>query len=129
MNYLKGLFSNFLLVFFVNYLLPGIEVANITKLPHIGADLIFAAVLGFLNGSIYYGLKVFRQDPSILKIALIALILNFTAYAVVKFIPIGVHVAHLDGYLLAASGVGIGSFILNFLEMRKHKAPPPDLFQ
>lgn len=129
MNYLKGLLTNFLLVFFADHILPGIEVVDTTKLPHIGGDLIFSAVLGFLNGSIYHALKILRQEVSALKIALIVLVLNFTSYALVKFLPIGIQIIHLEGYLLAASVVSIGSFTLNFLEMKKHRAAPTDTFQ
>ena len=46
MTYLKSLFFNFLVVFFANHVLPGIEVVKPTKLPHIGGDLTFAIALG-----------------------------------------------------------------------------------
>lgn len=118
MNYLKNLAINFLVVFFSDHVLPGIEVTNQTKLPHLGGDLIFAFVLGLLNSLIYTGLKMLHGQVSGLKIAIVCLILNFAAYAIVKFIPIGVHVLTVEGYVLAASTVSISSYLTNFFEMR-----------
>lgn len=118
MNYLKNLAINFLVVFFSDHVLPGIEVTNQTKLPHLGGDLIFAFVLGLLNSLIYTGLKMLHGQVSGLKIAIVCLILNFAAYAIVKFIPIGVHVLTVEGYVLAAATVSISSFLTNFFEMR-----------
>jgi len=118
MNYLKNLAINFLVVFFSDHILPGIEVTNQTKLPHLGGDLIFAFVLGLLNSLIYTTLKMLHGQVSGLKIAIVCLILNFAAYAVVKFIPIGVQVLTVEGYVLAAATVSISSFLTNFFEMR-----------
>src|SRR5690554_369130 len=61
MVYLKHLLINFLIVFFANYVLPGIEVLNQTKLPHVGGDILFALSLGFLNASIFHGLRILHQ--------------------------------------------------------------------
>lgn len=126
MNYLKGLLISFLIVFFANHILPGIEVTDQTKLPHIGGDLIFSFSLGLLNSAIYPGLKLLRQEVSALKIALIVLILNFIAYALVKFLPIGVQVMSVEGYFLGAAVVAVGSFTLNYLEMKRHHSHPSD---
>lgn len=119
MYYLKTLFFNFFAVFFANHILPGIVVADQTKLPHIGGDLIFAIGLGFVNSLIYPVLKLLNQS-SLLKIGGLALVVNFIAYAALKLLPIGIHITTLKGYLAAAILVSIGSFVINFLEM-KHK--------
>lgn len=124
MGYLKNLAINFLIVFFADHILPGIEVTQ-TKLPNIGGDLIFAFVLGLLNSLIYPSLKILRQDVTGLKIGIVCLILNFAAYGVIKLIPIGVHVSTVEGYIFGATVVTIGSFLTNFFEMRK--APKMDL--
>ena len=126
MNYLKNLAINFLVIFFANHILPGIQVAN-AKLPQIGRDLIFAFVLGLLNSMIYPALKIFRQEISGLKIGMVSLILNFAAYGVVKLIPFGVNVITVEGYILASAIVTIGSFFTNFFEMKRHRfQSPPD---
>lgn len=129
MNYLKNLAINFLVVFFSDHILPGIEVSNQTKLPHLGGDLIFAFILGLLNSLIYTALRMIHGHASGLKIAIVCLILNFAAYAIVKLIPIGVHVLTVEGYVLASAIVAISSFLTNFFEMRnresQNKMDPP----
>jgi uncharacterized membrane protein YvlD (DUF360 family) len=122
MNYLKSLVINFLVVFFSDHILPGIQVVNQTKLPHIGGDMILAAALGVLNSLIYPVLKLIHTDASALKIALIALILNFAAYGLVKLLPIGVNVLTVEGYILASAVVTIGSFLTNYFA---RKPPHP----
>ncbi|HSX10909.1 MAG TPA: phage holin family protein [Chlamydiales bacterium] len=129
MYYLKTLFFNFLVVFFANHILPGIEVSDQTKLPHIGGDLIFAVVLGGLNTLIYPVLKLVRHDANLLKIGLVALILNFAAYAIVKLLPIGIHVMCVEGYVFASAVVAIASFIMNFLEMKHSQGSKTDMPQ
>lgn len=122
MYYLKILVINFLTVFFADHILPGLEVTNQTRLPHIGGDLIFAFVLGLLNSLIYPVLKLIHQQGSAMKIALIALILNFAAYAIIKMFPsIGIHVNTVEGYVIVSVVVTLGSFLTNFFEMKRNK--------
>lgn len=121
MNYLKALAFNFLIVFFANHVLPGVLVMDQTKLPHIGGDLIMAIALGVLNTLIYPVLRLIKHE-SALKIAIVALILNFVAYAILKIVPIGISVINIQGYLIASAVVAIGSFLINFFEMKhQHK--------
>jgi hypothetical protein len=122
MNYLKSLFFNFLIVFFADHTLPGIETVAQAKLPHLGGDLLFALGLGFLNSLIYPILKFTGRIRCIPHIALAAIVLNFVSYAILKILPIGIHITSLQGYFLGVLVVSIGSFILNFFEMRAH--PP-----
>ena len=128
MYYLKTLFLNFFIVFFANYVLPGIEVMNHTKLPHIGGDVILAFVLGLINSLIYPILRMIHQ-VSVSKILGLAIVINFVAYAIIKFVPTGIQLVSIQGYLLASIVVAAGSFFTNFLEMkhnrRTHSAPPP----
>ena len=129
MNYLKSLFYNFLTVFFANYLLPGIEVVKHTKLPHIGGDLLFAIVIGFLNSLIYPVLKVMDQKISVGRIAMAASVLSFGAYAIMKFAPLSIEVKSVEGYLLASIIVGAGGFLMNYLEMKRsfRFSTPPEM--
>jgi uncharacterized membrane protein YvlD (DUF360 family) len=122
MNYLKSFVINFLVVFFSDHILPGIQVMDQTKLPHVGGDLILAAALGLLNSLIYPVLKMVHTDASALKIALVALILNFAAYGVVKLIPIGISVLTVEGYILASAVVTVGGFLTNYFDMKRHKS-------
>lgn len=130
MTYLKSLFFNFLVTFFANHILPGIEVMKPTKLPHIGADLAFAIALGLLNSLIYPVLKLINRRATLGRISLIAFVLTFLSYGILKFAPIGITIMSLEGYLIASAIVTLGSILTNYLEMR-HAAPkvpkPPEM--
>jgi len=119
MNYLKAFFFNFFIVFFVNYILPGISVVSQTKIPNIGSDLIFAVALGVVNTLIYPVLKMCHH-ATLLKIAGLSLVVSFVAYALLKFLHLGIHVTTFTGYASAALLVAIGSFLINYFEMRYH---------
>jgi len=131
MWYLKGFFFNFLTVFFANHILPGIQVVDQTKLPHLGSDLGYALVLGFLNASIYPIMKLIGKPFSWTRIAVISLILNFVSYALLFLLPIGIHLESFLGYCLASLVVSVGGFLTNFLEMKRdshsHQPPEPPL--
>jgi len=129
MNYLKSLFFCFLIVFFANHILPGIEVSRVSKLPHFKADLLFPLCLGLVNSLIYPILKFFNQRVAWFHMAALALVLNFVVYAILKIFPIGIEIVTLEGYLSVSIVVSIGSFIMNYLEMRhcihlNHLKPP-----
>lgn len=120
MSYVKSVFFNFLVVFFANHILPGVDVVNQTKLPHIGGDLIFAIVLGVLNGSIFHLLKILGH-ASFMKVVAVSVVMNFVAYALIKFIPAGIQISSIQGYGMAAGLVVIGSCLTNYFEMKKAK--------
>lgn len=120
MNYIKSLVFNFLIVFFSDYLIPGVDVVNQTKLPHIGGDLIFAAALGLLNSLIVPILKSMDGYLTIVRISIASLILNFAAYALLKLLPLGVFITNVEGYIIVALTVSIASTILNYVEMKRH---------
>ena len=120
MRYFKAFLFNFLVVFFANYLFPGIE-PMMAKLPHIGGDLVFALGLGLINSLIYPALKLLRQSTAIVRIAIFAVGINFLAYALAKFLPLGVHVESVEGYLFGSFLVSIGSVLLNYYEMKGQK--------
>ena len=118
MGYIKSLFFNFLVVFFANYLLPGIEIVKHSKLPHIGGDLIFALSVGFLCSMICPLLKVIEKI-SFGRIVITSAVISFVAYAVIKFAPpFGIEVESVEGYLFASLVVSVGSILINYLEMK-----------
>lgn len=132
MCYLKSLFAQFLIVFFANHLLPGIEVVDQTRLPHLGGDLLFSMGLGLLNSLIYPCFKLLHRGTTVSRFGLVALILNLAAYALLKLVPgIGIHITSIEGYVIAGFVVSAGSVIVNYREM-KHAAkaisatPPED---
>ena len=128
MIYLKSLVINFLIIFFANHILPGINVINQTKLPHIGGDLIFAVALGFLNMLIFPVLRLSLREVNWIKSAILAIILNFVVYAIVKIVPpIGIKITSVQGYVVASLVVAVGSFITNFYEMKRSKPKKPEM--
>jgi hypothetical protein len=124
-GYLKNLGLQFLLIFFVDYLTPGIDVIDQTKIPHIGGDLILSAGLGFLNSLISLVIKMLGRKMMLLRIAIISLALNFAIYALLKILPVGVFVTSVEGYLIAAGVVSLGSLLINFFHVRQNRKPPP----
>lgn len=124
-KFLKAFFFNALVIFFVNYLIPGIHIAESSKIPHIYGDILFPLVLGFLNSLILPALRVIDQPFSLMRLAVVALILNFAAYAFLKIIPIKIHLETIEGYLLGALSVTLISLMISGWEMRKDR-PKPD---
>lgn len=127
MSYPKSLAINFLCAFFANHILPGLEITSYARLPHLGGDLLFAFILGLLNSLIFFGFKVFHQEISAVKIAMVSFGLNFLSYGVVKFLPFGVHVETIEGYILVVLIVGMCSFLTNFFEMKRRAPLPPEI--
>lgn len=120
MHYFKSFVINFLIVFFANHILPGIRVTDQTKLPHIGSDLIVAASLALLNTLLFPLMKKFHHG-SRLKLGVGCLILNLFSYALIKWLPLGVELLNIEGYLMAAGSVTLGSFITHLFELKRGK--------
>lgn len=120
-KFLKAFFFNTLVVFFVNYLVPGIYVEDSSKIPHIRGDIIFPLVLGFLNSLILPSLRVLDQPFSFLRLAIIAMIINFAAYAFLKLISITIRLETIEGYLLGAFFVTVITLMISGWEMRKDR--------
>lgn len=122
MGYLKSLLFCCLVVFFVDYLVPGVEVVSFTKLPHIGGDLFFAVGLGLLNFLSGAVLQILGK-ASLPRLAIVILVLNFAAYALVKLLPLGVFTTSVEGYALAAFAVSIGCGSVIYANQKKR---PPE---
>lgn len=125
MKYLKSLFFNFLAVFFSNYILPGVEMTVHTKLPHVSCDLLFPIVLGALNTLIYPILRIFTSHVGLSQIAIVALVVNFGAYALLKVLPLGIETTSIEGFLFVGLVISITSFLTNFYEMKNNTPPNP----
>jgi hypothetical protein len=129
LKWLKTLFYHFLIVFFTNYTTPGIEVIRPTKWPHLGADLVFALSIAFINSLIFPVLKVVDQKISLSRIAIASALVAFSAYALLKFAPLGIEVKSVEGYIFASAIVALGCFLMNYYEMRRFyrfvKPPEP----
>lgn len=99
--------------------MPGIDVEEQTKLPHIGGDLLFAFGLGGINGLIGMLVALFKPRRVIFISVIYAVIVNFVAYGIAHWAPIHLIQETVGGYFLAASTVSLGSILLQLWAIRK----------
>jgi len=122
MTYVRSLFLNFLVVFFVNDVIPGITIRYYEDVPNIGADILFAAIVGILNSLIFPFIRVSDLKPTIIKIAVLAFVISFGSYILIAVIPFGVKATSFGGVFLGSLLVFAMSVFTNYLEM-KHYLP------
>lgn len=118
MTYLRSLFVNFLVVLFVNRMIPGVEISTYQQVPNFGADLLFAGIVGFLNASIFPALFIFNFRPTLIKLGLISFIISFGSYTVLSMMSFGVQIISASGVILGGLIVWIASFITNYFEYK-----------
>lgn len=116
MTFLRSFFLNFLIVFFVNRVIPGIQVATFEKLPDVIADVFFSLVLGFINAAVVYILMICNLKPSTFKLGISTFVVSFTGFAIMAIFPLGVEVQSFGGYLFASLIVWLIAFFSNYLE-------------
>jgi uncharacterized membrane protein YvlD (DUF360 family) len=116
MNYLRSLFLNFLVVFFVDRMGPGMSIDSYEQVPNIGADILFSAILGFLNASVFPFLFILELNPTKLKIGIITFIISYTAFIVIAIIPFGVRAESATGVIVGGLIVWAMAFFTNSLE-------------
>ncbi len=121
MTYLKSFLINFLTVFFVNHLLPGIQTGSYAKLPKIEGGLIFALAVGFVNSLVFPMMRLLNVPLTAVKIGLASFIVSFGAYAIVNIIPVGIKVLSMKGFLWSASIVWVISYFTNYLEFARYR--------
>lgn len=119
MTYFISWFLNFLAVFFIARIAPGIEISLYQKVPNIGGSLLFALIIGFLNASVFPALFIFEVAPSKTKIAVITALISFLAFIFVAFVPFGVRVLNGFGILLGGSIVWGVAFLTNYFEWHR----------
>lgn len=120
MTYFKSLLFNFLVVFFVNHVIPGVEIGYYSKLPEIKGDFIFAFSVGFLASLVFPVLKVLPIKPSHFKIGLITFFISFGAYSIVNILPLDIHIAHRGAYIWSSLIVWFCCYLTNHLEYRAY---------
>jgi len=117
MTYLRSLFLNFLIVFFVIKVIPGIKVHNFENVPNIGADLFFSIIVGFLNSIIVPLLVGLDLKASNLKIGIIGFVISFFCFILIGIFDMGI-TAKVSGIIIGGSIVWIFSFFTNYLELK-----------
>jgi uncharacterized membrane protein YvlD (DUF360 family) len=121
MNYLRSLFLNFLIVFFVDRVIPGIHVNEFENVPNIGADILFSLIVGFLNASIFFFFALLDLTITDLKLALFAFIISFGAFLIIAIVPFGVQILNAWGILLGGGIVWGVSVLTNHLEWKHYQ--------
>jgi len=119
MTYFRSLFCNFLAVFMVCRLLPGIEVGLYQHVPNIGANLLFSTVLGFCNASVFAALFIFGIRPSIPKIVVSTGLISFVGFYTMAIIPYGVQILSLFAGFVGAVLVWAVAFATNYFEWHR----------
>jgi hypothetical protein len=119
MTYFRSLFFNFLAVFFIARIAPGLEIGLYQKVPNIGGSLLFALAVGFLNASVFPLLFILDLNPSRAKIAVITGIISFLAFIGITFVPFGVRVMSVVGIILGGGVVWGVAFLTNYFEWHR----------
>jgi len=120
MTYLRSLFLNFLIVFFVARVMPGIHIKFYENVPNIGADILFSAALGFFNSIIVPTLVAMEVKITNLKIAIIGFFISYISFIIISIVDFGI-TANIVGILIGGSLVWIFSFFTNYLELKHLK--------
>ena len=116
MTYLRSLFFNFLAVFFVDRITPGLKIAYFEQVPDIGADFLFSFILGFFNASIFPFLALMEVKVTNLKLAILTAIVTFGAFTIISIVPFGVQVLNPLGFFIGGTIVWIVAYFSNYLE-------------
>ncbi len=120
MNYLRSLFLNFLVVFFVDRVSPGVEIIYFEQIPDIGADILFSVLVGFLNASIFPFLMILELNPGKMKIALMTFCISYGAFIVISMIPFGIQVTSSIGVIIGGTLVWVVAFFTNYMELKHY---------
>ncbi len=121
MNYLRSFFLNFLIVFFIDRVSPGLEIDNFENVPNIGADILFALIIGFLNSSIFFFLALLELSITNLKIVVMSFIVSFSAFIIIAIVPFGVRVVSPWGVIIGGGVVWGVALMTNLLEWKHYK--------
>lgn len=118
MTYLRSFLINFLFVFFIDRVSPGIEIIYFEQVPDIGADLLFSILVGFLNASVYPFFSLLELPVSKMKIAIITFVITFTLFGIISIVPFGVRIVNPAGLFVGGTLVWIVAYISNYLEWK-----------
>ena len=118
MTYLRSFLVNFLFVFFIDRVSPGIEIIYFEQVPDIGADLLFSILAGFLNASVYPFFSLLELPVSKMKIAIITFVITFALFGIISIVPFGVRIVNPAGLFVGGTLVWIVAYISNYLEWK-----------
>jgi uncharacterized membrane protein YvlD (DUF360 family) len=120
-NYVRSLFLNFLVVFFVDRVAPGVEITYYEQVPNIGADILFSLVVGFLNASVFFFFVILELDITKLKLAIFNFCISFAAFIAIAIFPFGVRVVSPIGVIVGGGIVFLVSYFVSYLEWKHYR--------
>lgn len=121
MNYVRSFFLNFLVVFFIDRVAPGVEIESFEQVPNIGADILFSLIIGFLNSSIFFFLALLELSITNLRMAIMSFIVSFGGFLIIAVIPFGVRVVNPWGVIIGGGVVWAVALLTNHLEWKHYK--------
>ena len=121
MNYLRSLFLNFLIVFFVDRVGPGIEILNYEGVPNIGADLLFSLLVGFFNSAVFFFFAILELTITKARLAVTTFFISYGAFLIIAAIPFGVRVVTPTGLFFGGTLVWLVAYLTNYLEWHQGK--------
>lgn len=119
MNYFRSLLLNFLIVFFVDRVAPGVEISYYEQVPNIGADILFSALVGFFNASVFPFFAILELQTTNFKLALITGFISYLSFILIAIFPFGVSVVNPLGVIVGGTAVWIVAYITNHLEYKR----------
>ncbi len=114
-SYLQSIFLNFLIVFFVNRMIPGIGIGSFEGAPNFRPEIYFSLIVGFFNGAIFPTLNVLKVRPSLKKMSALSFIVSYGSFAL---IPLGMQVSSLTGLIIGGSLIWLVAILSNYLEWK-----------
>jgi hypothetical protein len=120
MNYARSFFLNFLIVFFIDRVAPGVEIANFENVPNIGADILFSLIIGFLNSSIFFFLALMETSITNLRMAIMSFVVSFGGFLAIAIVPFGVRVVNPWGVIIGGGVVWAIAVLTNHLEWKHY---------
>ncbi len=122
MNYFRSIFFNFLAVFFINRVSPGLQIVYFEQVPNVITDLLFSLILAFFNATVFPFLSILELNPTKCKIGLMTAIISYGAFFIVSIAPFGVQVTSPLGVLIAGTFIWLVAFFTNYLEFKSYNA-------
>jgi len=121
MNYLRSFFLNFLTVFFIDRMAPGMKIAYYEQVPNIGADILFSLIVGLLNASVFFFLYILDLNPTKLKIGVLTFIISYASFIFIAIFSLGVRAESAVGVIVGGGIVWIVALITNVMEFNRDK--------
>jgi hypothetical protein len=122
MTYLRSLFFNFLVVFFVDRAIPGVTVTYYEDVPNILADIFFSFAVGFLNASVFPFYALMEAKITNARLFTTSFVISYGAFALISAVSFGVQVNSFLGFFLGGTIVWITACLSNHLEWQ-HSMP------